>query len=123
MKNNFLKILKGSIVSIIITLVLIIFASMILTFTNIPEAVIPAMIIIISAISILVGSIISTLYIDNKGMVNGACVGLIYIVVLYLLSSITVAGFNLNIKSLVMMLVSIIAGMIGGIIGVNLHKK
>ncbi len=123
MKNNFLKILKGSIVSIIITLVLIIFASMILTFTNIPEAVIPAMIIIISAISILVGSIISTLYIDNKGMVNGACVGLIYIVVLYLLSSITVAGFNLNIKSSVMMLVSIIAGMIGGIIGVNLHKK
>lgn len=123
MKNNFLKILKGSIVSIIITLVLIIFASMILTFTNIPEAVISAMIIIISAISILVGSIISTLYIDNKGMVNGACVGLIYIVVLYLLSSITVAGFNLNIKSSVMMLVSIIAGMIGGIIGVNLHKK
>ena len=123
MKNNFLKILKGSIVSIIITLVLIIFASMILTFTNIPEAVIPAMIIIISAISILVGSIICTLYIDNKGMVNGACVGLIYIVVLYLLSSITVAGFNLNIKSSVMMLVSIIAGMIGGIIGVNLHKK
>ena len=112
MKNNFLKILKGSIVSIIITLVLIIFASMILTFTNIPEAVIPAMIIIISAISILVGSIISTLYIDNKGMVNGACVGLIYIVVLYLLSSITVAGFNLNIKSSIMMFVSVIAGMI-----------
>lgn len=123
MKDNFLKILKGSLVSIAITLVLVLIASALLTFSNIPETVIPVMIIIISAISILIGSIMSTSYIDSKGMINGASVGLIYIVVIYLLSSIMVAGFNINIKSLIMMFVSVIAGMIGGIVGVNLHKN
>ena len=54
------------------------------------------------------------------GLINGALVGLIYILTIYLISSITGSGFNLQIQTIIMMVASIVAGMIGGIIGVNL---
>jgi len=54
--NNIKKILIGSGVSIIITIIgLIIFASL-LTYTSIAESVIPTVTIIITVISILIGS-------------------------------------------------------------------
>ena len=44
-----------------------------------------------------------------------------YILTIYLISSITGTGFSINIYSLIMVIVSIITGMIGGIIGVNMR--
>ena len=54
------------------------------------------------------------------GLVNGALVGLIYILTIYVISSITGLGFALQLQTIIMMLAAIGAGMIGGIIGVNL---
>ena len=77
-------------------------------------------VIIITSVSILIGSSISTLKIKKKGMINGGIVGLIYIVTIYVLSSISGAGFSLGLNSIIMAISAIIAGMIGGIIGINL---
>ena len=43
-------------------------------------------------------------------------------ITIYLLSSILVSGFEMNMQSAIMIAASIFAGMIGGIIGVNFHK-
>lgn len=119
-KINAIKICKGSIFSIIISGVsLIIFAS-ILTSTDIKESTIPSVVIIISLISILIGSSISSRKIKRKGIVNGAIVGTIYISIIYILSSILITGFSLNLYSTIMIVGAIIAGMIGGIVGVNI---
>ena len=118
-QNNLIKVIKGSIISILISLVMLLIFAIILTYTNIPETIIPTTIIIISAISILIGSVMSSMNIKKNGIINGGAVGAIYIFTIYMLSSIFIAGFNFNIKSLIMLAVSIIAGMIGGIIGVN----
>ena len=61
--------------------------------------------------------------IKEKGMVNGALVGLIYILILYLLSSIFSTGFGVNGYAFSMILFNVIIGMIGGIIGVNMCKE
>ncbi len=122
-KNNLLKIAKGSIVSIIITLVALLITSIILTYTNVPESTIPWIIITISAVSILIGSILSSLYIKKNGLLNGGLVGAIYMITLYLLSSIMVTGFEINTRTIIMFVSAIIAGIIGGIIGVNMHKN
>ena len=46
--------------------------------------------------------------------------GLIYIILIYLISSVVNnANFALNIGSIVMMVIGILCGAIGGIIGVN----
>ena len=121
-KGNAIKILLGSGISFLISLVLLLAISIVLTYTNISENIITVSVIVISALSILIGSIISALNINKNGILNGALVGAIYMITIYVLSSIFVSGFEMNVQSMVMIGLSILAGMIGGIIGVNFHK-
>lgn len=122
-KKSFLSILKGSIIAIAITLFSMFIVSVIFTLTNISEAFIPQIIIAVTSISILIGSIIASINIGKMGILNGALVGFIYLFTIYLLSSIIVCGFSFNVKSLIMIVISIVLGIIGGIIGVNFSKK
>lgn len=120
MKANIIRILKGSITAIVITLILLFIFSIILTYTSIKESAMSPVVIVITAVSILIGSSISTLKIKKMGLVNGALVGLIYILTIYIISSLTGSGFEIQLQTIIMMLSAIVAGMIGGIIGVNL---
>ena len=119
--KNIIRIIRGSVISIIVSLILLLIFAIILTYTSIQENTINPVIIIISGVSILIGSGISTLKIKKNGLLNGSLVGLIYIITLYILSSITGAGFSANMYSAIMMLVCVITGMIGGVIGVNIQ--
>lgn len=118
--KNCIRIIKGSVISFIITLILLFIFACLLTYTNVQESIIQPVIIIVSAISVLIGSSISTLKIRKKGLLNGAFIGLFYIASIYILSSITGSGFSFSIASIIMVIASIAAGMLGGIIGVNL---
>lgn len=118
--KNVIRIIKGSITAIILTLILLLIFALLLTYTKLQENLINLVIIVISGVSILIGSSISTLKINKNGLLNGSLVGLIYIITIYLISSIILANFKINLYSTIMIFVSIIMGMIGGIIGVNL---
>ncbi len=117
--NNIKKVIKGSAFSIIITLIGLLVYSIILSYTSVSESTIPTIVIIITAISILIGSTISTSNIKKNGIINGMFVGLIYIAIIYLLSSIVTGNFLLNITSIIMIITSVLTGALGGIIGVN----
>lgn len=117
--DNIKKIIKGSVFSIVITLIGLLVYSIILSYTSISEITMPATIIIITAISILIGSTISTANIKKNGIVNGVLVGLIYIAIIYLISSIVTGNFLLNTNSIIMVIASVLTGAMGGIIGVN----
>lgn len=121
LSSNLIRIIKGSITAIIITLILLFIFAILLTYTKLQENIISPVVIVVTAISILIGSSISTLKIKKNGLLNGALVGIIYIVTIYLISSLTGSGFNCNINTIIMIVSSIIAGMLGGIIGVNLN--
>lgn len=118
--NNLIRIIKGSLFSIVISLVLLLIYACLLSFTNISETTIIPVVIIISGVSILIGSSISSFKIKKQGMLNGTLVGLIYMLLIYILSSIFITGFGVDISSIIMILVGMITGMIGGIIGVNI---
>ena len=117
--NGIVIILKGSLISIIATIVLLMIFAAVLTYSNINENSMPTVIIVVTALCILVGSQITTSKIKRNGIVNGALVAAIYILALYLISSIISKDFSLNIYSIIMMATSILIGGIGGIIGVN----
>ena len=117
--NGIVIILKGSLISIIATIVLLMIFATVLTYSNINENSMPTVIIVVTALCILIGSQITTSKIKRNGIVNGALVGAIYILALYLISSIISKDFSLNIYSIIMMATSVIIGGIGGIIGVN----
>lgn len=121
--SNFVRIIKGSILSIILTMICLLIFSLILTYTNIPEKTMIPVITAVTAISILVGSIISVSKIEKKGIINGALVGLIYILTIYIISSIAKGNFGITINSIILIASAIIAGMLGGIIGVNIKNR
>lgn len=122
-KNSFMNIFKGIVLSFILTLVLLFIYSIILTYTSISENTIAPVIIVITIVSILIGSSISTTKIKKNGILNGGIIGLIYISFIYLISSIVQTGFGLNIYSIIMIAFSVLAGMIGGIVGVNIKSN
>ena len=122
--NNFFKnVFKGVFFSIISSLVFLIIFAIILTYTNVAEITIVPVIIVISGISILIGSILESRKLNKNGIWLGGAIGIIYMLIIYFISSLLNNDFSLNVQSFVMILVAIICGMIGGIIGVNRSRK
>lgn len=117
--KTIINIVKGVGISLISTIILLIIFSIVLTYTNIQENVINPVIMLITAISILIGSSLGNIKIKKNGLINGGIIGGIYILTIYLISSILNWNFSLNIQSIIMIIVSIIFGILGGIIGVN----
>lgn len=113
-------IFKGTVISIGLTIILLLAFATILVNTNISENSINAVITVISVISNIVGSFISTKKIKSKGIITGGIIGAIYIIGIYLISSFCGVGFSINIYAICMIIGVILAGMLGGIIGVNI---
>ncbi len=118
--NKFLLMVKGICISMILSLLMMLVLSMVLSFSNVKESVIMPTVIFISAFSILVSSFLVAKRIENKGMIYGSLLGLIYMLILYLLSSILNFDFSLNANAVVMITFGIVGGAIGGVLGVNL---
>ena len=113
------NIVKGVGISLLLTVILLIIFSLILTYTNISESTINPVIMIITALSILIGSSLSNTKIKKNGLMNGGIIGGIYILLLYIVSSLLNWKFSLNIQSILMIVIGIVFGILGGIIGVN----
>lgn len=117
--NTITTIAKGIGISLMITVIALTIFSIILTYTNIEENVINPVIMIITAISILIGSSIENTKLKKNGLINGGMIGGCYILIIYLISSILNWKFSLNVNSIIMIVAAIIFGILGGIIGVN----
>ena len=115
-----IKIIKGTAISIILSLILLTIYATLLSYTSVSENTMVPVIITITGISILIGSSISSMHIKKQGMLNGALVGLIYMLTIYILSSIVLSSFELTMNSIIMILVGIGTGRVGGVIGVNM---
>ena len=113
------NIFKGTGISLLITFILLVIFSIILTYTNVSENTITPVIIVVSGISILIGSSIGNIKMQKNGILNGGLVGGIYILILYTISSILNWDFGLNLQSIIMIIVGIVFGILGGIVGVN----
>ena len=117
--KNFRYILKGVIISIISTLIFLFIFSLILTYTNVSEKLINPFIIVVTAISIFIGSSIGSLKLQKQGIISGALIGGIYLISLYIISGIINNNFSMTIQSIILIISGMICGMFGGIIGVN----
>ena len=95
-KNSINYIGKGLLISLTFTLIALIILSAVLAYSSISESIETSSIIVINTI---------------------------YIGIIYILSSTVSMKFSLNINSIIMIITSIIAGAVGGIIGINVNKK
>lgn len=120
--SNFINVARGSIMAITITLVCLVIFSVILANTEVAESTINPVIILVTAVSIFVGSIMSVSRILKRGIINGGIVGMIYFLAIYILSGIVNSNFSINISGIILIICGILAGMLGGIVGVNIKK-
>ena len=119
MEKTINQIAKGVGIALVSTFILLLLLAGLLTYTQISETIMNPVIIIITAISILIGSSIGNIKIKKNGLVNGALIGGIYMLTIYLSSSILNWKFGLEIQSIIMIVVGMAFGILGGIIGVN----
>lgn len=118
-----LNILKGSLVSLAISLVLILIFAFFIKYVAVPESAIKPINQVIKGISLLVGIFIALKKSSQMGLVSGLLIGLSYTILAFVVFSILDGNFELS-KTLVNDL--LFGGIIGGICGViavNFKKK
>ena len=116
----FKEFFKAIIISVSISLILIFILAFLISNTNLKENMINPSIIFISSISILIGSFLVSKKIKRKGIIYGAIVGIIYMLLMYIISSLMNMNFLINLNSIIMFCFGILGGAIGGVLGVNL---
>lgn len=121
-KIIFKEIIKGVGIAYLISIILILIYAIILAYTNVAESTMPTCIFVISMFSVFIASSFVAIKIKENGLKNGGLVGLIYIALLYILSSFTEGMFALTGYATATIIFNILLGMVGGIIGVNLSK-
>lgn len=118
-----LRILKGSLVSLALSLVLILIFAFFIKYVAVPEGAIKPINQIIKGISLLVGTFVALKKSNQMGLVSGLLIGLSYTILAFVVFSILDGNFEFS-KTLVNDL--LFGGIIGGICGViavNFKKK
>lgn len=113
-------LLKGLLLSLCITIVLLFFISLLLKFTSLSESKLPQLNNLIMVISIVLSGIYVAFKIKENGWINGAIVGVLYSLVIIFLGTIFIKDMNTTSFILTRLLLSTVIGIIGGMIGINL---
>lgn len=108
------------VISFLITIVGISVSSAIFAYTNINDMHLQTFVFGIILFSVLVGAMILSRKIKQKGLIFGAIFGVLYCLIIYLVSSIAYTGFFVSNTLLIYLIISFLAGIVGGIIGVNI---
>ena len=116
------SILKGIFAAYVITIPLFMLFALILSNTDFPQRLISPAVIVITIASVFTAGLVSTRGVKSKGWMNGGLIGLIYMLVLYLLSSIVYKSFVIDRYAITMAVIGILTGAIGGITGINAKK-
>ncbi len=118
---NLLRVIKGLLLSFLITLPCFLAFALFLTYTDFPEKYTFIAVLITTVISVLTASAYSTRNVRSKGWINGCAVGVLYVAVLYLASSIIFMNFAVDVQVLLTVVIGAIVGCLGGIFGINLR--
>ena len=120
-----LSYIKGVVSSFTISIILFYILGIILTSSKITEKIITPAILIITGLSILIATSVVMIKNNEKGLLKGGLIGLSYFSILYIVSSISMQNFEINVYSMIMLVITFICGSIGGIVGINIksYKK
>lgn len=117
-----ISVLKGILAAYIITIPAFMLFALILANTEFPQKLISPAVVVTTIISVLTAGSVSTKGLKSRGWLNGSIVGLIYMLVLYIISSMIFKNFAIDKYVITMTVIGILTGAIGGIVGINIKK-
>ncbi len=115
-----LDIIRGTFLGLILTFILIIIFTIILTYTKLSEELIPLINSIIMILGITSGAVLTSRKLDKKGWLTGGLIGILYFLIIFIISKIFIKDFTIDKYLLIKGLIAVVTGCIGGMIGINI---
>ncbi len=120
--NILLNGLKGSMLSVCVSLVLILIFAFVIKLTCMSDTLIKPINQVIKVVSILIGTMFIVKKVKEKGLLLGCVVGLLYSILAFVVFSILNGGFSFDWTLLIDILFGVVTGAICGVICVNAKK-
>lgn len=114
-----LVLCKGLLVTIVFSFILLLFNTLLFFFFPLSEFFVPYFIFGFTLISILVGSVYIGKRVEKKGWFKGGMLGLIYVLILSILSFSCLPGLGFNLNIFTKLFIGFSFGTIGGVLGIN----
>lgn len=118
-----ISLTKGAIFAYLLTAVVFVVYGLLLTYTETTEKNIQIIVMITTVISVLIGGIIASKGVDSKGLFFGMLVGVVYALIMIMVGLCILPVMKITSKMIMIIVLSISAGGIGGIIGINTKKS
>lgn len=119
----FFGILKGCLIALCISLLLVLIFAFALRFVPLADSVISPINMVIKGVSILLGTIFGLKKVKEMGLISGLLIGFFYTAFDFFTFSILSRSFEFNMSLLNDLLFGAIIGGICGIIAVNIKRK
>jgi putative membrane protein (TIGR04086 family) len=117
--GKFAVLLKGIIMALLISVVLLFIGALVLYFTAVPEKAAPYLVFGISLAAIIIGSSFAGKRIGSKGWLYGGIVGFAYVGLMLVFGLIVLADVAMGLNFITKLFLGFVFGAAGGMWGVN----
>ncbi len=111
---------RGLIRGYIISLLLFLITAVIITYTSLGENVIPLITSVIMIVGVVFSAIYCSVHLRSKGWFHGGLIGFVFVLILVLISKMFIKEYSIDSIALYKILLGVGAGIIGGMLGVNI---
>jgi len=121
-KDRIVGLVMGVVIAYAITAISFIATATLITYTGLQESAVPVIVMITCVMSVLVAGFDAARKSSKNGWVWGILAGGIYAVILILIIVWVSGGFVMEMRKVMLLLLSLVGGGIGGAIGINFKK-
>lgn len=122
-RNYFNGVLKGTIFSVLLTVILCAILSLAMIFFTIENNILNVIYVVITCLGIIGGAIIASKMVGENGWMVGAMIGGVYYIVLFVLAYLLGGDYSLGLYDLYRLVISLVIGVLSGMIGINLSSE
>lgn len=119
-KTDYIYFGEGLLRAFVLTLILLLISAIVRTFASFSEGVINMSILVSTMLGVMYGTIYATRKIRRRGWIIGLCLGLTYILILYIVSLIAGRQSAVTIRDFTRIFLAIVTGTLSGMLGINL---
>ena len=120
---SIVPLLKGAIIAFVITLIVFTIFSLLVAYAGFPESAINVISILTALLSVFLSGLNVSKKAKSAGWLTGCLTAAVYMLIFYVVTGLVFCDFSVKLYTLVMFLICILAGGVGGMIGINMKKK
>ncbi len=114
------KVTKGVLRAAVITTILLVIYAIIMTFTDVSKQVTSVYYLLVTCLSVIYGAIYSAKKNNKNGWLVGMLVAFLYMLLLYIISTVIFKDVSLGTKELLRMAIAVMVGALSGMLGINI---